>query len=408
MPLPIITLQNGIKLIHQEINSPIAHFGILVNAGTRDETENKMGLAHFVEHTIFKGTKKRKGYQILKRLENVGGELNACTSKEETYFHASFLSQDYPRVIELLSDIFFNSTFPEKELEKEKDVILEEINYYKDTPSEFIFDEFENVLFDKHPLAMNILGTKKSVKNMDRVDILDFMKTQYTPEHIVLSSVGQIDTLRLQKLSERYFAAHDFLSGTRDRQPFTAYKPQTVCKHKSISQSHVMLGNVAYSIQDDRKNPFLLLTNLLGGQGMSTRLNMAIREKRGLAYSVEANFVPFSDTGLFSIYIGCDHEMIDKCIELTYKELDNLATQKLGTLQLHYAKKQLIGQMAISSESKLNEMLTNGRSALFFDEADTLEEAIRKVETITADEVLAVANEIFQREQFSTLIYSGR
>lgn len=408
MPLPIITLQNGIKLIHQEINSPIAHFGILVNAGTRDETENKMGLAHFVEHTIFKGTKKRKGYQILKRLENVGGELNACTSKEETYFHASFLSQDYPRVLELLSDIFFNSTFPEKELEKEKDVILEEINYYKDTPSEFIFDEFENVLFDKHPLAMNILGTKKSVKNMGQADIFDFMKRQYTPEHIVLSSVGQIDIHRLQKLCDRYFSAHDFHSGTRERQPFTEYKPQAVRKHKSISQSHIMLGNIAYSIQDDRKNPFLLLTNLLGGQGMSTRLNMAIREKRGLAYSVEANFVPFSDTGLFSIYIGCDHEMIDKCIDLTYKELNKLATQKLGTWQLHYAKKQLIGQMAISSESKLNEMLTNGRSALFFDEADTLEEAIQKVETITAEDILAVANEIFQRDQFSTLIYSGR
>lgn len=406
MPHSIITLHNGIKLIHKEINSPISHFGVLLNAGTRDENADFMGMAHFVEHTIFKGTAKRKGYQVIKRMEDVGGDLNASTSKEETYFHASFLSQDYERAIELLSDIFFNATFPEKEIEKEKDVVLEEINYYKDSPSELIFDDFEDLIFAGHPLGRNILGTKKSVSSMKREHIIDFVRENYTFENIVLSSVGNISSQKLLRFCEKYFGIHQVQSGKHNRQPFSSYKPEMRKVHKKTSQTHVLMGNIAYSFKDDKKNAFMLLTNLLGGQGMNTRLNMSIREKMGLAYSVEANYAPFSDSGVFNIYIGCDNGMWEKCIDLIYKELEKLKNQKLGTLQLQYAKKQFIGQLAISNESKLNEMLSIGRSALFFDEVDTMEEVIQKFLSVTADDILEVANEIFDKDKFSILIFS--
>lgn len=402
----ILTLNNGIRLIHKEIDAPISHFGILVNSGTRDENPAKMGIAHFVEHTIFKGTKKRKGFQVLKRLEDVGGELNASTSKEETYFYASFLSPDYQRVVELLSDIFFNATFPEKELEKEKDVVLEEIKYYQDTPAELIFDDFENLLFGAHPLSMNILGNKKTVKSIRRDDIFDFIKNNYTDGNVVLASVGNIAAKKLVSLCNRFFAAQQLPTSSRQRVPFQSYEPRTVRLRKNSAQTHAMLGNIAYPFGDERQDAFMLLINLLGGQGMNTRLNMAIREKRGLAYAVEANYAQFSDCGFFAIYIGCDHHTLNKCIELTFKELEKLKTQKLGTLQLHYAQKQFIGQIAIANESKLTEMLALGRSTLYFDEVDTLKEAIAKIEAVTSSDLLAIANEIFIPEQISQLIYT--
>ncbi len=406
MPHSIFTLTNGLKIIHKEINSPISHFGVLINAGSRDENSNHMGLAHFVEHTIFKATDKRKGYQIIKRMEDVGGDLNASTSKEETYFHASFLSQDYERAIELLSDIFFNATFPDKEIEKEKDVVLEEINYYKDSPSELIIDDFEDLVFAGHPLGRNILGTKKTVSSLKRDDIIKFIKENYTVENVVLASVGNISLHKLLKFCEKYFGSNPLHIGSHSRQPFTSYKPEFVKLRKKTNQTHVMIGNLAYSLKEDKKNAFMLLTNLLGGQGMNTRLNMAIREKMGLAYSVEANYSPFSDSGLFNVYIGCDNDMWEKCINLTYKELDKLKGKKLGTMQLQYAKKQFIGQLAISNESKLNEMISIGRSALFFDELDTMEEVIQKFSCVTADDILEVANEIFDKDRFSILIFS--
>ena len=408
MPHQIFVLKNGIRLIHQEVNSPIAHFGILVNAGSRDEADEKMGLAHFVEHTIFKGTQKRKAYQIINRLENAGGELNAATSKEETHFYASFLSNDYPKAIELLSDIFFHATFPEKEMEKEKDVIIEEMNYYKDTPTELIFDEFENVVFKKHPLGRSILGTKKTVNTIQQQDIFDFIFKNYLPEHIVLSSVGSMKTNKVVALCEKHFGNSVFPNFQRKRQPFVDYQPTQMRKNKSVSQSHILLGNIAYSLKNKKKDAFLLLTNLLGGQAMNSRLNVAIREKKGYAYAVEANYTPLSDTGLFAIYIGCDLEMEEKCMEISFKEMKKLMINKLGTQQLHYAKRQLIGQIAIANESKLAEMIVNGRSLLAYGKVETIEETIAKVEKITAEEIMEVANEIFIEEHFSSLIYARR
>ena len=404
--IPITTLPNGIRLIHEEVNSPISHFGVLVNAGTRDEPTNQSGVAHFVEHTIFKGTEKRNSYQVSKRMENAGGDLNASTSKEETYFHTSFLSSYYERAIELLSDIFFHATFPEKEIAKEKDVVLEEINYYHDTPSELIFDEIEEVAFAGHPLGRNILGDKKSLRRLKREDIMSFIRENYTASDIVLSSVGNLPLNTLIKYCNKYFNQPLPTSSHRVRTPFTTYRPTHIRKRKNISQAHVMLCNTAYSFDKDERVPFTILTNLLGGQALSSRLNVVIREQHGLAYSVEANYTPFSDTGLFSIYLGCDHTMIDRCIELAYKELHKFATHKLGTVQLHIAKKQFLGQLAITNEAKLNEMLAIGHSALFFNEVETAEESFKKVDEITAEQILETANQIFVPDHFSSLIYT--
>lgn len=406
MPHTIIQLKNGIKLIHKEIDSPISHFGVLVNAGTRDEDEGKSGIAHFVEHTIFKGTQKRNARQVIRRIEDVGGELNASTSKEETYFHSSFLSADYARTVELLSDIFGNSTFPEAELEKEKDVVIEEINYYKDSPAELIYDDFETMVFHGHPLGRNILGTKKSVKALRQNDIFDFIRQNYARDNVVIASAGKISTEKLKNLAEQHFANLKLADAARPRTPFRQYEVRHEQINKHSSQSHIMLGNVAYDITDGKKDAFQLLTNLLGGPSMNTRLNMAIRENKGLAYSVDASYSAFSDSGLFTIYIGCEHDAVEQCINLTYKELNKLRQQKLGTMQLHYAKKQFLGQAAITNEAKLNEMLSIGRAALFFNEVETMEEAFAKIEKISADEIMAVANEILVPDKMSSLIYS--
>lgn len=405
MPYKTITLDNGIKLIHKKTDLPVSHFGVLVNAGTRDEKEGKEGLAHFVEHTIFKGTTKRKSYQILRRMEDVGGDINASTSKEETWFHSSFLSSDYERAIELLSDIFYHSVFPEKELERERDVVCEEIKYYKDTPTELLFDDFETQIYQGHPLGRSILGTSKSVKSLKREDILDFIKTQYTADNIVLASVGNISEKKLNKLCNDYFGKEPLASQREPRKPFLSYLPSQLVRHKRTNQAHLVLGIPAYSLYDSKRIPFMLMTNLLGGQGLNTRLNLLIREKLGLAYSVEANYSLFSDSGLFTVYIGCDNHTREKCVELVFSELEKLKRNGIGTMQLHYAKKQFIGQLAISNESKLTEMLSIGRNALFFEAVLTLEEQIEIIEKISKEEIWSVANEIFIQENFSSLSF---
>lgn len=408
MPHDIIRLSNGLRLIHKESNSPISHFGLLVNAGTRDELAHQAGLAHFVEHTIFKGTEKRSAYRVISRMEAVGGDLNASTSKEETCFHSSFLSPDYPRAVELLSDIFYHATFPEKELEKEKSVVYEEINYYKDTPSEQIFDDFEDLVFDGVALGRNILGKKSDVRKIKREDIVDFIARNYTLDNLVLASVGNISTARLVKLCERYFGCRPIPQIPRERKPYVSYAPKRREVRKNTLQTNVVMGNVAYSLKDDKRVPFLLMNNMLGGQGMNTRLNMSVREKKGLAYTVESYYTAFSDIGLFSIYFGCDAHNRDRCFDLIYKELQQVRDKKVGTMQLYYAKKQLVGQLALSNETKLNEMLALGHTALFYDAVDTFEESLKEIETITAEQLLEVANEILVPEQFSTLIFNPR
>ena len=405
MPHRVIRLRNGLRLLHIPTASPISHFGILIDAGTRDEPGEHPGLAHFVEHTIFKGTEKRNAYRVINRMESVGGDLNASTSKEETDFYASFLSPDYPRAVELLADIFFHAKFPQKELEKEKTVIFEEINYYNDSPSELIFDDFEALVFNGHAMGKIILGTKESVQNIHREDIMAFTAKNYTLENVVLASVGNIATEKLVRLCERYFGDGKIKKGTRQRESFRNYRPQTRNVRKNTSQTNVVTGAPAYDIRHPKRIPFMLLNNILGGQGQNTRLNMSVREKKGLAYTVESYFNPFSDCGLFSVYFGCDAHERDHCLHLVMHEMEKLKQNKLGSLQLYYAKKQYIGQLALAQESKLNELLAAGHIALFYDEVSNMDEDIRTIENITADQLCEVANEIFDFSLFSTLIF---
>ena len=405
MPHRVIRLRNGLRLLHIPTASPISHFGILIDAGTRDEPGQHPGLAHFVEHTIFKGTEKRNAYRIINRMENVGGDLNASTSKEETDFYTSFLSPDYPRAVELLADIFFHAKFPKKELEKEKTVIFEEINYYNDSPSELIFDDFESLIFLGHDMGKSILGTKDSVQNIHREDIMGFIAKNYTLENVVLASVGNIDPGKLVRLCEKHFGSQSMTQGSRNRTPFHDYRPQTRGVRKCTSQTNVLTGAPAYDIRNPKRIPFMLLNNILGGQGQNTRLNLSVREKKGLAYTIESYFNPFSDCGLFSIYYGCDPHERDHCLDLVHKELGKLKQQKLGSLQLYYAKKQYIGQLALAQESKLNELLATGHIALFYDEVSTMDEDIRTIESITAEQLCETANEIFDLSRFSTLIF---
>lgn len=407
MPHCVIRLRNGLRLLHIPTASPISHFGILIDAGTRDEPEAHPGLAHFVEHTIFKGTEKRNAYRVINRMESVGGDLNASTSKEETDFYASFLSPDYPRAVELLADIFFHATFPQKELEKEKTVIFEEINYYNDSPSELIFDDFESLVFYQHDMGKNILGSKESVQQIHREDIMEFTSQNYTLENVVLASVGNISTEKLLRLCEKHFGNGRMKEGSRRRQPVGEYLPQNRTVSKSTSQTNVVTGTLAYDIHNPKRIPFMLLNNILGGQGQNTRLNMSVREKKGLAYTVESYFNAFSDCGLFSVYFGCDAHERDHCMDLVYHEIEKLKRQPLGSLQLYYAKKQYIGQLALAQESKLNELLAAGHIALFYDEVSTMDEDIRTIESITAAQLTDVANEIFDLSRFSTLIFDS-
>ncbi len=401
-------LANGIRIIHKYMPNHVAHCGVVIDAGSRDERENENGIAHFIEHLIFKGTKKRKAYHVLSRLENVGGDLNAYTSKEETFVYASFLHPHYERALELFADIIFNSTFPEKEIAKEKDVVLDEINSYKDSPSELIFDEFEELLYQNHPIGTCILGSPGSVKSFKREDVLNFMQRNYLTHRMVISSVGNIKFEKLVHFAEKYFGAISTAKGAVKRERFNDYSPKNLTEAKSNYQVHCIMGVPAYDVTSDKKTTLAMLSNILGGPGMNSRLNMGIREKYGYCYSVESHYQAYSDTGNFHVYLGTDNGYLEKSLKLVYKELKLFREKKMGTLQLHRAKQQIDGQLAISLELNVNEMTSIGKSHLFFDEVDTFKQISEKVNKITAENLLEVANEIFVPGQFSTLTYVPR
>lgn len=399
------TLPNGIRCVHRQVDSPVAHLGFFINVGSRDELPEEHGLAHFIEHTIFKGTTHRKAYHILSRLEDVGGELNAYTTKEETVIHASFLSPHYDRAIELFHDIAFNSTFPPKELEKEKAVIIDEINSYLDSPSEMIFDEFEELLFNDDPIGRNSLGTPESVRSFTAESVRAFIHRGYHTDRMVLSSVGNIDIRRLQRMVERTFGLVRASNGMDLRRPFSGYRPQNRTETRSNFQEHVLMGNIAYGADHEDRVGLFMLSNILGGPGLNARLNMSLREKYGYTYSVESGYTAFSDTGMFSIYFGTDGQYLEKCIRLVNRELRLMRETALGTLQLHKAKQQLLGQVAISEENNGSQMLGYGRSILLFDRIHTLAETAQRIEEITSSQLLRIANEVFNEKEFSCLIY---
>jgi predicted Zn-dependent peptidase len=402
------TLQNGIRLIHRPAGNHVSHAGIFINTGSRDEKDNEYGMAHFIEHVIFKGTAKRNVYHILSRLENVGADLNAFTTKEETCIYASFLNSFYERTLELIKDITFNSTFPEKELEKEKEVIFDEINSYKDSPSEEIFDDFEEQVFAGHPIGRNILGNPKNIKKFTRKDVLKFMGNNYHTDQMVICSVGKIDFKRLVRIVEKYFS--DIAPNIRkyNRKKFTEYLPSQKYIEKKTFQNHCLTGNVAYSIMDEKSTAFALLNNILGGPGLNSRLNLAIREKYGYAYNLESNYMAYSDTGIFSVYLGTESGYLERSVSLIYKELKKLREVPLGVLQIKRAKQQLMGQLAISNESNLNKMMHIGRSYLLKGQADSIDEIYSKIENVKAYDIQELANDVFSPGKLSMLVYKAK
>ena len=398
-------LDNGIRIIHKKTSSGVAHCGLIIKGGSRNESDEEQGLAHFIEHVIFKGTSKRKAYHILSRMEDVGGELNAFTTKEETCIYTSFMPEYYNRALELLSDITFNSTFPKKELEKEKIVVLDEINYYKDNPSELIFDEFEEQIFSNHSLGKNILGTPKHIQSFDKTMIENFIHKNYLTHEIIISSVGNISIDKLIKSVEKQFSHLPKSHILREEIPFSNYKKEERVITRKGFQAHCILGAEAYGINHSKKTALILLNNILGGPGMNSRLNLAIREKYGFTYSIESNYTPYSDTGIFSIYLASDNDKIQRSIKLTKKELTKFCEKPLGTLQLKKAKQQLIGQIAIGQESEVNLMLAMGKSMLLYNKVDTFESVKNKIEAIKSEQLLEVANEMFNLDNLSSLIY---
>lgn len=377
----------------------------MINAGTRDELESEHGIAHFIEHVIFKGTKRRKAYHIMSRLEDVGGELNAYTSKEETVVHATFLKEDFHRAVELLFDIMFHSSFPEKELKKEKEVILDEINSYKDSPSELIFDDFEELVYPNHPFGRNILGTKKHLKKFSKTDIVNFIDRNYNTDQMIFCSIGNVPFNRVVRMAERYFGSLSSNLRNFNRTPIIDSPPAYKEVRKNTYQRHCIVGCRAYDLNHPNRIGLYLLSNILGGPGQNSRLNLALRERSGYAYNVESSYTPFSDTGLFSIYFGTDKTNFNKSLELIHYELDKIRNVRLGVQQLAKAKRQLMGQLAIAAENSEALMLNVARSFLFFDNFDSIEEVYSKIEGITALELLEIANDILIPDKLSTLIY---
>lgn len=404
----LIELKNGIRIVHKPTLSEVAHCGFIINTGSRDEDLSDTGITHFIEHAIFKGTKKRKAYHILNRIDNVGGEINAYTTKENTSIYASFTRNYFERATELLSDILFNSTYPEAEIEKEKDVIIDEINSYQDTPYELIYDDFEELIFNNHPLGMNILGSTKSVKSFNRNKILDFIKENYYTDEIVFSIVGNFPTNKIRRIVSKYLEDIPERRKSTKRLAFNNYKPINRSIAKDVYQTHCIIGNVAYGAHSDKKNAFILLNNILGGPAMNSRLNMGIREKYGFTYNIESSYTVFSDIGLFNIYLGTDQKFIDKTIKLVNRELKILREKKISTSQLHKAKQQLVGQITLSEENNCNVMLGMGKSILLYNKVDDLSVTFEKINGITEQELFDIANEVFEQNQLSSLTFTPK
>jgi predicted Zn-dependent peptidase len=379
----------------------------VVNAGSRDEHEGKEGLAHFIEHLLFKETERRNTNQILNRLELVGADLNAYTTKEYTCIHASLLRQHLERTIDLFEDILFHSTFPQEELEKERGVILDEIASYLDQPEEAIQDDFEEILFSDHPLGKNILGTKESVTALNREDIQHFISANYNTHEMVFAVFGDHDLAKVIKLAEKYFGPIPENHKPKNRHEPAVLKPQSLTVARPIAQTHCIIGNRAYPAAHHHKTGLLLLNNLLGGIGMSNRLNLEIREKYGIAYTIESNYVPLSDTGIFSIYYGTDTEKAAKAEKLVHKELKKLRENKLGTLQLHQAKQKFTGQIALAEENRMGLIISMAKSLLDFNCVDTLAEIFSKIEAVTSEQLLEISNEIFDNN-LTTLVFEPK
>lgn len=406
MPYQIKELANGIRIVHQEVNSTrLVHCGFVLDIGSRDETHEQQGLAHFWEHMAFKGTQKRKAFHIINRLDSVGGELNAYTTKEKICFYATVLQQHWDKAADLLCDITFNSTFPPKQIDKERQVILEEMAMYRDSPEDSLQDEFDALLFPDHSLGYNILGTEESVGNFGQEDFKAFVEKHMATSRIVCSVVGNISFKkvlnRLEPLLENIPAKQSFTQriSTHD------YQPKTNILYKEITQVHCALGKPAPSLADERRIKLFLLNNILGGPSMNSRLNMALREKHGLAYSIESIYQPFTDTGFIGIYYGTEEKTAPKARRIVLREIKKIRDKKLGTMQLHMGKEQTIGQMAMAEENYSGLMLVYGKSLLDKGGIESLEDIFSKIRSCTAEDLQELANEVYDDEKFSFLTY---
>lgn len=378
---------------------------MLVNTGSSDEKTSEHGMAHFIEHLVFKGTKKRRAHHIINRLEMVGGEINAYTGKEETCIYCSFMQEDFERSLELISDMVFNSIFPEKEMCREKEIIIDEIKSYRDNPSEQIFDDFEELVFKGNALGRNTLGTPFNIKRFTREDIIEFMTRNYHTDQMVFTSVGNLDFARVLKLTEKYLGRIPENCGSRKRGDIFDYQRISKSIRKRTHQAHCIIGNRAFDLNDNRRMIMVLLNNILGGPGMSARLNIALREKSGHAYNVESHFTPYSNTGIFAVYFGTDKEKLIRCRELVHLEFARLRDTHLSPVQLKRMKRQLTGQLAISWENMESLMLSIGKSYLLFGHVDTMEEVHQKIEQVTSDQLQEVANIVLHPDYLSELVY---
>jgi predicted Zn-dependent peptidase len=399
------TFSNGIRLIYKPDPSVVTYCGMIINTGSRDEKEHEQGMAHFVEHLLFKGTEKRRSGHIINRLEDVGGELNAYTSKEETVVFATVLNEYSERAFELIADVVLHSTFPQKELEKEVVIVLDEIQSYQDNPSELIYDDFEEMIFAGHPLAHNILGKTELLEKYTSDDAISFVRQQYHPEEMLFYVLGDLDFKKLIRWGEKYFNSAAFKPVLKERYSPTLYTPSRQEITKNTHQVHFMLGNRCYDLHHPNRLAMHLLNNILGGPGMNSLLNLSLREKHGLVYTVDSSFQPFTDTGIWSVYFGCDAENAKRCEQLIHQALQKLREHKMPENSLKKYKLQLMGQMAIASEQKENLALSLGKSFLRYGKIDDLESIRTRIEAITAEQLKVIANEIFNPEMLSTLKY---
>ena len=402
------TLDNGLRAIHCPSASPVVYCGYEVCAGTRDEKEGEEGMAHFCEHTTFKGTRHRSAMQILNRLESVGGDLNAFTNKEDTVYYSAILKNHFPRAVDLLTDIVFGSTYPQAEIDKEVEVICDEIESYNDSPAELIFDDFENAIFAGHPLGHNILGSADTLRTYTTADALRFTQRYYRPENTVFFVYGDVDFKSVVRQLKRATSAFPAAQPLIDVTPFITlppYQPRHIVHDKGTHQAHVMVGNRAYSAHDSHRLPLYLLNNILGGPGMNARLNISLRERNALVYTVESSMVSYSDTGLWCTYFGCDPKDVKKCLRLVRRELDRVMDRPLSESQLKAAKRQIKGQIGVACDNRESFALDFGKAFLHYGWLKDVEKLMADIDNVTAREIQQAALDIFDPDRMTTLIY---
>ena len=406
------TLDNRLRIIHLPSDSKVVYCGYQINAGTRNEEPGEEGLAHFCEHVTFKGTERRKAWHILNCLESVGGDLNAYTNKEGTVYYSAILKEHIARAVDLLSDIVFHSVYPQAEIDKEVEVICDEIESYNDSPAELIYDEFENILFKGSPLGHNILGTAEQVRAFKTEDALRFTQKLYRPDNAIFFAYGDIDFKKLVRLLQRALADDESVVNLAEEKLPKNYPSvgdgiagQTIVMQKNTHQAHVMIGTRAYDVNDDRRMPLYLLNNMLGGPGMNAKLNLALREHNGLVYTVESTMVSYGDTGTWSIYFGCDEHDVKRCLRLVRKELDKFMQKPLSDAQLKAAKKQIKGQIGVACDNRENFALDFGKSFLHYGWEKNVDRLYEQVDEITAAQIQAVAQELFDKDRLTTLIF---